>query len=249
MITEKTKDAIKEATTVIPREESNNSPSDAQIVYAPLLKYGAIAIVMVAIIVTTAILTDRQIEGFNGPTAQATTNNEVLAQVATQPETINNQVSEVVAMNEQVEVKVNAENETTLTQAAESTIAIIEHADADEVSAKEMAAEQERVVVVAETKTPQITPVASTVSAAPGSLSTTAIAMAHHRDLMQKQDEKQLELVKINHERHIAILRNQFGQQNSYMEKNIKQIESHYLKQVAALKRSQQLRQSMTNRI
>lgn len=248
MITEKTKDAIKEATTVIPRNESDNTPSDAQIVYAPLLKYGAIAVGMVAIIVTTAIMTDRQIEGFNEPTAQATTNNEVLAQVATQPETINNQATEVVAMNELVEAKVHVENGSTLTAATESTIAIIEHADADESIAKEMTLEHELVVVVAETKTPQTNPVASTVSA-PGSLSTTAIAMAHHRDIMLKHYEKQLELVKINHERHIATLRNQYGQQNSYMEQNIKQLESHYLKQVTALKRSQQFRQSMTSRI
>ena len=75
------------------------------------------------------------------------------------------------------------------------------------------------------------------------------VILANHQNITLTQDQKHLERLKLNHERQIETMRRQSGRQNSYLEQNILQLESNYLKQVSAIKRSQDFRKSMTNRI
>ena len=249
MISEKTKAAINEATSISEKDELETPKSDTQIVYGPLLKYGVVAIVMVSFIVTSAIVIEKQMNNIDNVVALIDTDTVVITNTETTTETQDRQPSETIAIKQIVETRIdNAKPSSTKT-------AGVTAAKVDENSIKETNAKQETIdkeIVTASVV--ELTPATATIdkvliTATERKSSSSSMMLAQHRGIMLKNDQRILERVKLNHEKYIEILRQQSGKQNNYHEHNIIRLESNYLKQVAAIKRSQDLRIAMTNRI
>ena len=51
-------------------EEDQNKPSDARIILGPLVKYAAMGLVLVSIIITTAVMLDRQFNDIDREVAE-----------------------------------------------------------------------------------------------------------------------------------------------------------------------------------
>ena len=260
MISKQTQADIKEATTITPSEENDAIQSDFKIVYGPLLKYGVAAIGIVSVIVTTAVMTEIQIEDTSTKTAQT----NVETQTMPQAEQVN---------DSQIDLKAGATMSTAANKwkleaakqavkETETTVAMVSEADINDTSAKETALEQEMVTAPTE-----IAALEQKMATAPTEIATQAkpsmiedsvatttapsntVILAKHQNIMLTQDQKHLERLKLNHERQIETMRRQSSHQNSYLEQTILQLESSYLKQMAAVKRSQDFRTSMKNRI
>jgi len=51
--------------TTIENEKNSNAPSDARIILGPLVKYALIGLVLVSVIITTAVMLDRQLNNID----------------------------------------------------------------------------------------------------------------------------------------------------------------------------------------
>ena len=246
MISEKTKTAINEATSVSEKDELETPKSDIQVVYGPLLKYGAVALVMVSFIVTSAIVIEKQMNNIDDEIAVIDTDTVVIANVETATKTQDIQSSQIAAIKQII----NTEFKTAKPSSTKINIAKVDKSIIKETNTKEEAINKEIITTSAAVTTPAKATVDKVVITAPvRKSSTSSMMLAQHHEIMLKNDQKQLERVKLNHEKHIETLRKLSGQQNSYLEQNIKRLESNHLKQIAAIKRSQDFRIAMTNRI
>ena len=279
MISKETKTAINNATTVSPKDNKVSPPSDVKIVYGPLLKYGAVAIGIVAVIITAAVLTERKVENFNNELALAEPKPENSASFENINEVIETQKTALIASNS-IDEQTNSGTESQL-KATETPVTTIKETTVAEVTTTEVdtgeievGANEEKVseiikanahqvaISIEETAIEEVLAADSVEIIQPEeakaievSTTTTNTVVANtvittqYRDNMLKRDQQQIEQIKRNHERNIASLRSYSGHQNNYLEQNIKQMEQNYQKHIAAIKRSQEFRDSISNPI
>ena len=161
MISKKTKTAIHNATTVSPKEDQTSPPSDIKIVYGPLLKYGAVAIGIVSVIITAAILTERKVENYNNELALAEPKPEISVSSKNINEVIETQKPALIASHS-IDELANSGTESQL-KAAENPITTIEEITVAEVTTTEadsgeiaVSAKEEEVTAIIEANTNQV---------------------------------------------------------------------------------------------
>ncbi len=201
-------------------EVQQDSISDRKVILAPLAKYGAVAVVIVGIIVTTAIMMNREF-------------NEIDAQVAALEIEIAQQ-NQPKLQTEQEVTKTTAEPVETLANNDEAT-PVTTLAEVIQPVATEAA-----VSVSAPVSIPA-QPVSRTLDAK------TRIAKFH--ELMAQQDQKQLDTYKLNQARQIEMLRAQLTRQQERIEAIEKRNQESYAIREAAVKRMQHTREQSLNRI
>jgi hypothetical protein len=213
-------------------EVQQETTSDYKILYAPLAKYGVIAILMVSIIVTTAIMMDRE---FNDIDSQVTALETEIA--------LQNQAEQ---LSEQASTESVATSEEPVTETPD--------AFARAINTKPVATAPEIIQPVA-TAPVKTTPVESesvpvtTVTQAPQEIFDPKTRIAERNEFMAQQDQKQLDVFKANQEKQIEMLRAQLVKQQERIDAMEKRNLETYEMRKAAIQRMQEARQQSMNRI
>jgi len=229
MATAKKKESVEskvETTEETPQEEiQQDAISDRKIILAPLAKYGVFAVIIVGIIVTTAIMMNREF-------------NEIDAQVAALEIEIAQQ-NQPTPQTEQEVTKTTEQTE----QAAVEPVEVIASND-----------KAIPVTTLAEVIQPVATaPVVSAAVSAPAQPASrtddakTRIAKFH--EFMAQQDQKQLDTYKLNQAKQIEMLRAQLTRQQERIEAIEKRNQESYALREAAVKNMQKARKQSLNRI
>ncbi len=224
MATAKKKESVEskiETTEETPQEEiQQDAISDRKIILAPLAKYGVFAVIIVGIIVTTAIMMNREF-------------NEIDAQVAA--------LEIEIAQQNQPALQVEQEATKTTEQMQETAIEPVEViASRDEATPVTTLAEVIQPVVSAAVSAPA-QPAFRTDDAK------TRIAKFH--EFMAQQDQKQLDTYKLNQAKQIEMLRAQLTRQQERIEAIEKRNQESYALREAAVKNMQKARKQSLNRI
>jgi len=202
-------------------EVQQDAISDRKVILAPLLKYGMAAVVIVGIIVTTAIMMNREF-------------NEIDAQVAA--------LEVEIAQQNQSELQ----TEQAVTKTQETTIEPVKAvASIDKTTPVTTLAEVIQPVVSA-----PVVPTAIPAPVQPASRmfdAKTRIAKFH--ELMAQQDQKHLDTYKLNQAKQIEMLRAQLTRQQERIEAIEKRNQESYALREAAVKSMQQARKQSLNRI
>jgi len=219
------------ATEEIQQDETQQEApvSDRKLILAPLAKYGVIAIIMVSIIVTTAIMLNKEFNGID-------------AQVAALD-------AEIAQRNSELTV-----SETTETE----EVAIIEEATETVSTETEVVAEVVTTeTTAAQTTLPEVTLPVATAPAAPfvfakpaqPVVSDVKSRIAKHHKYLATQDKKQLETFKANQARQIEMLRAQLVKQQDQITVIEMRNQKSYDMRVTAVERMQNARNESLNRI
>ncbi len=201
-------------------EVQQDSISDRKIILAPLVKYGVFAVIIVGIIVTTAIMMNREF-------------NEIDAQV----------VALEVEIAQQNQPALQTKQEVTKTTEQMQEIA---NASVELIASNEKAIP---VTTLPEVIQPTV-PATVLVPAQPTSITDDAKArVARFHEFMAQQDQKQLDTFKLNQARQIEMLRAQLTLQQERIEAMVKRNQKTYAMREAAVKNMQNARKQSLNHI
>ncbi len=224
------------------KTKSNETKSQTreQSTFAPLGKYAAIAVVMVGVIVTTAIMLDKQL-------------NKAETDIASIESSIRSEMAELDKVQAIRQEQVAAKQATTVsTSAAEVEIAEI---DVTEINTAELdasvnnnQANNQPSEVVASTATTQTN--ASSHQARIESYKTQQRSrMTEMFDRIKQLESKQLEQYKAQQAEQVARLRNRVSTQQEQIDALIQRNENLFELRSASMQRSQAQREQMLNRI
>ena len=229
MTTAKKKESVEnkiETTEEIQQEEGQQETiSDHKLILAPLAKYGVVAVVIVGIIVTTAIMMNREF-------------NEIDAQVAA--------LEIEIAQQNQLEQQAKRE----ITKTAEITEELRIESTETIASNEETTAVTTLPEVVLPVATAPAVSAAVPVPAQPV-LQTmdTKTRIARFHEFMAQQDQKHLDSYKASQAKQIEMLRAQLTRQQERIEAIEKRNQESYAMREAAVKHMQQTREQSLNRI
>ncbi len=240
--------------------------SDNKAVFGPLGKYAAVAVIMVSIIVTTAIMLDRQLQSVDEQIAAI---EEEVASIHAAEASIPEQAGTVETIATDVEM---------IEEAASETVAVVEAVVETPVAVTEtVATPVAEAPVVQETTAPVATATeAATAPAAPFEMAAAEnnTAQAHQEQLAKenqaridayKQEQKQhmskmfarikalesqqLDRYKANQDSQVVRLRKQISQQQQMIEALVLRNKELFELRAANMQRSQNNREQALNRI
>ena len=229
MATAKKKESVEnkiETTEEIQQQEGQQETiSDHKLILAPLAKYGVVAVVIVGIIITTAIMMDREF-------------NEIDAQVAALE----------IEIAQQNQLEQQAEQEITKT----AEIAEVAHIESTKTIASND--ETTVVTTLPEVVLPVATaPVVTAAVPAPAQpvLQTmdSKARIARFHEFMAQQDQKHLDSYKASQAKQIEMLRAQLTRQQERIEAIEKRNQESFAIREAAVKHMQKAREQSLNRI
>jgi hypothetical protein len=232
--------------------ENTNTPSDARIILGPLVKYAAMGAVLVAIILTTVVMMDRQFNDIDHEVAELEAE---LAKANAKNET--DATAEAEQTISQVEV-VAVDEEPVVTEVATTTVTVAEQHEikaAASATAAPTAVESASVAATTET-TPVTKAVAgNTVSEAMMANDEFFIQpmdeiIAERNAYLKERDLEYLQAFKASHDKKLESMRERLARQ----EQRIKEMESRYQEiyeiRAADMKEMQERRESfLTDRI
>ena len=216
------------------KSNETKSQTSEQSTFAPLGKYAAIAVVMVGIIVTTAIMLDKQLD--KAETDIASIENEI-AEL--------NKAQNTATTQTERQVQVAAEQATTVSTSA--TDVDIEVAEID-TSVNNNLANNQPSEIVASTVTAQ-TNAGSHQARIESYKVQQRSRMTEMFDRINQLESKQLEQYKARQAEQVARLRNRVSTQQEQIDALIQRNENQFELRSASMQRSQAQREQMLNRI
>ena len=223
------------------KSNETNSPTGEQSTFAPLGKYAAIAVVMVGIIVTTAIMLDKQLDKAETDIASIESEIAELNKV---------QANATATTQTERQVQVAAKQATTVSTSATDADIEVAEIDATEIdtSVNNSLVNNQPSEVVASTVTAQ-TNAGSHQSRIESYKVQQRSRMTEMFDRIKQLESKQLEQYKVQQAEQVARLRNRVSTQQEQIDTLIQRNENLFELRSASMQRSQAQREQMLNRI
>ncbi len=223
------------------KSNETKSPAGEQSTFAPLGKYAAIAVVMVGIIVTTAIMLDKQLD-------KAETD---IASIESEIAELNKaQANATTTTQTERQVRVAAEQATTVSTSTTDVDIEVAEIDATEIdtSVNNNLVNNQPSEVVASTVAAQ-----TNAGSHPTRIESYKVQqrsrMTEMFDRMKQLESKQLEQYKAQQAEQVARLRNRVSTQQEQIDTLIQRNENLFELRSASMQRSQAQREQMLNRI
>jgi len=244
-----------------PETENNSSTkntTDNKAVFGPLGKYAIVAVIMVSIIVTTAIMLDKQLN----------TVDEQIAAIESEVAGLNTAAADTTTpvITETNEAKATVTETQVATSEADATQASIEVAEAGTTPAEAAPVTEQAVSKQTETPATEITTTEADIKTTPAQVRQSQLAIKNQAridayKLEQKQrmtemfariktlEAQQLDQYKVNQDKRVERLRAQITQQQQVIEALILRNEKSLKMREASVQKSQTHREQILNRI